>query len=44
MKVTRRHGVVRLRLDPVEGVLLGSLLDDLADTLETDALDADDPV
>lgn len=44
MKVSRRHGAVRVRLEPVEAVLLRSLLDDLADTLEADALEADDPV
>jgi hypothetical protein len=44
VKVSRRHGAVRVRLEPVEAVLLRSLLDDLADTVEADALEADDPV
>jgi hypothetical protein len=44
VKVTRRRGALRLRFDPVEAVLLGSLLDELADALESDALDDDDPV
>ncbi|MDT4934378.1 MAG: hypothetical protein QOK11_2270 [Pseudonocardiales bacterium] len=44
MKVTRRRGALRLRFDPVETVLLGSLLDELAGALESDALDDDDPV
>jgi hypothetical protein len=44
VKVTRRRGALRLHFDPVEAVLLGSLLDELADALESDVLDDDDPV
>jgi hypothetical protein len=36
--------VVRLRLEPVEALMLESLLDDLAVFLEPDAMDAADPV
>jgi hypothetical protein len=44
MRVTRRRGAVRLQVEPVEGVLLVSLFDDLASALEEDVLAADDPV
>ncbi|SOD72638.1 uncharacterized protein DUF2017 [Jatrophihabitans sp. GAS493] len=42
MKVSRRRGVVRLKLEPVESALLVGLLDDLAEALEE--LSPDDPV
>jgi|BarGraNGADG00212_1021973.scaffolds.fasta_scaffold17155_3 hypothetical protein len=44
MRVDRRRGVVRLRLEPVEAAVLASMIDDLATTLEADALAPDDPV
>lgn len=44
MKVSRRRGLVHLRLEPVEAALLTSLFDDFVAMLDTDALDADDPV
>lgn len=42
MKVSRRHGRLRMKLEPVEVSLLESLLDELTVMLESD--DADDPV
>lgn len=44
MKVSRRRGVVTLRLDPVEAALLTSLFDDFVAMLDTDALPLHDPV
>jgi hypothetical protein len=44
VKVTRRRGIPRLQLEPVEAHILESLLDELASTLESDGLDAADPV
>ncbi len=44
MRVTRRRGTVRLRLDPVEAALLASLFSEMAATLAQDALAAADPV
>jgi Domain of unknown function (DUF2017) len=44
VKVNRRRGVVRLRLEPVERSVLTSLFDDLAISLGDDELDLDDPV
>jgi hypothetical protein len=42
VKVTRRHGRLRMKLEPVEVSLLESLLDELTVMLESD--DPDDPV
>ncbi|HEV7205009.1 MAG TPA: DUF2017 family protein [Jatrophihabitans sp.] len=42
MKVSRRHGRLRLRLEPIEVSLLETLLDELTVVLDSD--DADDPV
>lgn len=44
MKVSRRSGGVRVRLDAVEAVLLAQLFTDLADAVDSDAFEADDPV
>lgn len=44
MRLSRRRGVVTLRLEPVEAALLTSLFDDFVATLDTDALPPDDPV
>lgn len=44
MKVSRRHGQLRLRLDALESGLLAALLGELATALETEALGGDDPV
>jgi hypothetical protein len=42
MRVTRRRGHVRIRLEAVESALLGTLLDDLEGALQS--LPGDDPV
>jgi hypothetical protein len=44
MKVSRRHGALRLRLDQFEGPLLDSLLSDLAQRLRDGVDLGDDPV
>lgn len=45
MKVRRRGGVIRLRLDPIEARLLIGLFDDLVDLVSVESSDgADDPV
>ena len=48
MKVRRRGGLIRLRLDPIEVRLLGRLFDDLVELVSAEAPDgpdvADDPV
>lgn len=44
MRVSRRRGAVRLRLDPLESALLASLFTEMAATLADDALAPEDPV
>ena len=44
MNVTRRRGVIKLRLEPVERDVLTSMFDDLAISLQDDNLAPDDPV
>jgi hypothetical protein len=44
VKISRRHGTVTVRLDPLERSLLAGMLDELAAALEPDALADDDPV
>ena len=44
MRLSRRRGELRLRLDPVEVDVLTAVLTELADALADDALDGDDPV
>ena len=44
MKLFRRHGAVRLRLDALERSVLLTMLTDLGVALEPGALDDDDPV
>ena len=44
MKVRRRGGVIRLRLEPVEVRLLDALLEELVELVSEDSGDAADPV
>ncbi|MDT4937877.1 MAG: hypothetical protein QOG80_1548 [Pseudonocardiales bacterium] len=44
MKVVGGSGGVRIRLDTIESQVLAALFTDLADVVESDAFDADDPV
>ena len=44
MKITRRHGGVRLHLDTLETAVLRRLFSELANALHRDTLDAEDPV
>jgi hypothetical protein len=44
VKVTRRRGAVRVRLDPVEVALIVSLVNDFLSLIAADRPDTDDPV
>lgn len=44
MRVTRRRGLIRLQLEPVEAGLLRSLFGELSEALDADAVMSDDPV
>jgi hypothetical protein len=44
VKVSRRRGLIRLQLEPIEADLLRSLFGELSEALDADVVDSDDPV